>query len=394
MSLNETVSAERVHISLFGLRNAGKSSLVNALTGQSLAVVSPVKGTTTDPVKKAMELLPLGPVLLTDTPGLDDAGDLGALRVEKAKGTLAHTDIALHVVDALAGLTALDEAMLAQYKARKLPYLLVMNKADLLPDVPPDSGDTLYVSAATGQGIDKLKERLGAFAKTLHNEKRLIADLVDPGDTVVLVIPIDRSAPKGRLILPQQQVLRELLDCHCTALCCQPEDLPGVLHSLRVPPRLVVTDSQAFARVAPMVPDAVALTSFSILFARYKGNLQAQLQGAAALSALRDGDTVLIAEGCTHHRQCGDIGTEKLPKWIRQFSGAEPQFRFTSGGDFPADLSGVRLVVHCGGCMLNEQEMRHRLALAAQQGVPVVNYGMAIAHMHGILARAVRPLGA
>ncbi len=394
MSLNETVSAERVHISLFGLRNAGKSSLVNALTGQSLAVVSPVKGTTTDPVKKAMELLPLGPVLLTDTPGLDDAGDLGALRVEKAKQTLAHTDIALHVVDAVAGLSALDEAMLAQYKARKLPYLLVMNKADLLPDVPPDTGDTLYVSAATGQGISALKERLGAFAKALHNEKRLIADLVDPGDTVILVIPIDRSAPKGRLILPQQQVLRELLDCHCTALCCQPEELPGVLKNLRVPPRLVVTDSQAFARVAPMVPDSVALTSFSILFARYKGSLQAQLQGAAALSALHDGDTVLIAEGCTHHRQCGDIGTEKLPKWIRQFSGAEPRFRFTSGGEFPTDLSGVRLVVHCGGCMLNEQEMRHRLALAASQGVPVVNYGMAIARMNGILARAVRPLEA
>ena len=394
MSLNETVSAERVHISLFGLRNAGKSSLVNALTGQCLAVVSPVKGTTTDPVKKAMELLPLGPVLLTDTPGLDDEGDLGALRVEKAKGTLAHTDIALHVVDAAAGLSPLDEALLAQYKARKLPYLLVMNKADLLPDVPPDSGDTVYVSAATGQGIDKLKARLGAFAETLHNEKHLIADLVTSGDTVVLVIPIDRSAPKGRLILPQQQVLRELLDCHCTALCCQPDELPGVLDSLRVPPRLVVTDSQAFARVAPMVPDAVALTSFSILFARYKGNLQSQLQGAAALSALRNGDTVLIAEGCTHHRQCGDIGTEKLPAWIRKFSGAEPRFRFTSGGEFPADLSGVRLVVHCGGCMLNEQEMRHRLALAASQGVPVVNYGMAIAHMNGILARAVQPLGA
>ena len=393
MSLNETVSAERVHISLFGLRNAGKSSLVNALTGQSLAVVSPVKGTTTDPVKKAMELLPLGPVLLTDTPGLDDAGDLGALRVEKAKQTLAHTDIALHVVDASAGLSPLDEALLAQYKARKLPYLLVMNKADLLPDVPPDSGDTVYVSAATGQGIGALKERLGAFAKTLHNEKRLIADLVDPGDTVVLVIPIDRSAPKGRLILPQQQVLRELLDVHCAALCCQPEELPDVLNSLRVPPRLVVTDSQAFARVAPMVPDEIALTSFSILFARYKGSLQSQLLGAAALSALRDGDTVLIAEGCTHHRQCGDIGTEKLPAWIRRFSGAEPQFRFTSGGEFPVDLSGVRLVVHCGGCMLNEQEMRHRLALAASQGVPVVNYGMAIAHMNGILARAVQPLG-
>ena len=392
MSLNETVSAERVHISLFGLRNAGKSSLVNALTGQSLAVVSPVKGTTTDPVKKAMELLPLGPVLLTDTPGLDDAGDLGALRVEKAKATLGHTDIALHVVDAAAGLTALDEALLAQYKARKLPYLLVMNKADLLPDVPPDSGDTVYVSAATGQGIHALKERLGAFAKALHNEKCLIADLVDPGDTVVLVIPIDRSAPKGRLILPQQQVLRELLDCHCTALCCQPEELSGVLNNLRVPPRLVVTDSQAFARVAPLVPDSVALTSFSILFARYKGNLQSQLQGAAALSALHDGDMVLIAEGCTHHRQCGDIGTEKLPKWIRSFSGAEPQFRFTSGGEFPQELSGIRLVVHCGGCMLNEQEMRHRLALAASQGVPVVNYGMAIAHMNGILARAVRVL--
>lgn len=392
MSLNETVSAERIHISLFGLRNAGKSSLVNALTGQSLAVVSPVKGTTTDPVKKAMELLPLGPVLLTDTPGLDDEGELGTQRVEKAKQTLAHTDITLHVVDAAQGLTDLDEAMLAQYRDRGLPYLLVMNKADLLPDVPPDTGDTIYVSAATGQGIAALKERLGAFLPRLQKEKHLLADLVQPGDTVVLVIPIDRSAPKGRLILPQQMVLRELLDVHCSALCCQPEELSGVLGSLREPPRLVVTDSQAFARVAPQVPDSVPLTSFSILFARYKGSLPLQLAGAKALGTLRDGDTVVIAEGCTHHRQCGDIGTEKLPAWIRAFSGAEPTFRFTSGGEFPQDLTGVRLVVHCGGCMLNEKEMQSRLTRAAAQGVLVVNYGLAIAHMHGLLARAVEPV--
>ena len=392
MSLNETVSAERIHISLFGLRNAGKSSLVNALTGQSLAVVSPVKGTTTDPVKKAMELLPLGPVLLTDTPGLDDSGDLGTQRVEKAKQTLAHTDIALHVVDAAQGLTDLDEAMLAQYRDRDLPYLLVMNKADLLPTLPPDTDDTVYVSAVAGQGIRTLKERLGAFLPRLQREKHLLADLIDPGDTVVLVIPIDASAPKGRLILPQQMVLRELLDFHCSALCCQPEELTGVLKSLREPPRLVVTDSQAFARVAPQVPQHVPLTSFSILFARYKGNLQQQLAGAKALETLRDGDVVLIAEGCTHHRQCGDIGTEKLPAWIRAFSKANPAFRFTSGGEFPTDLSGVRLVVHCGGCMLNEKEMQSRLSRAAAQGVPVVNYGLAIAHMHGLLERAVAPV--
>ena len=392
MSLNDTVSAERVHITLFGLRNAGKSSLVNALTGQDLAVVSPIKGTTTDPVKKAMELLPLGPVLLTDTPGLDDAGDLGALRVKKAAAALAHTDLALHVVDAAQGLTDLDEAMLAQYRDRGLPFLCVMNKADLLPETPPDTDDTLYVSAMAGQGIAALKQKLGEFAPQLQKEKRLLADLVDPGDAVVLVIPIDASAPKGRLILPQQMVLRELLDCRCSAVCCQPEELAGVLCGLREPPRLVVTDSQAFARVAPLVPEEIALTSFSILFARYKGDLAQQLEGARTLETLRDGDTVLIAEGCTHHRQCGDIGTEKLPAWIRAFSGAEPAFRFTSGGEFPQDLLGVRLVVHCGGCMLNEQEMQSRLARAKAQGVPVVNYGLAIAHMHGLLARAVRPV--
>ena len=392
MSLNETVSAERVHITLFGLRNAGKSSLANALTGQDLAVVSPVKGTTTDPVKKAMELLPLGPVLLTDTPGLDDAGDLGAKRVQKAAAALAHTDLALHVIDASAGPSPLDDAMLRQYRERGLPYLCVMNKADLLPVWPEDTEDTIFVSAATGQGIDRLKQRLGAFAPQLQKEKRLIADLVAPGDCVVLVIPIDASAPKGRLILPQQQVLRELLDVHCSALCCQPEELSGVLSALRVPPRLVVTDSQAFSRVAPQVPREVPLTSFSILFARYKGSLPQQLAGAKTLETLQDGDAVLIAEGCTHHRQCGDIGTEKLPAWIRAFSGSNPAFRFTSGGDFPTDLSGVKLVVHCGGCMLNEQEMQSRLQRAEAQGVPVVNYGLAIAHMHGLLGRAVRPV--
>ena len=392
MSLNDTVSAERIHITLFGLRNAGKSSLVNALTGQPLAVVSPIKGTTTDPVKKAMELLPLGPVLLTDTPGLDDEGDLGAKRVQKAAAALARTDLALHIVDAAAGLTPLDDAMLARYREKAIPFLCVMNKADLLPVWPEDSDDTLYISAATGQGVEKLKRRLGAFAPQLQKEKRLIADLVRPGDTVVLVIPIDASAPKGRLILPQQQVLRELLDAHCSAVCCQPAEVAGVLKNLREPPRLVVTDSQAFARVAPLVPEEIALTSFSILFARYKGNLAQQLAGTKALSALRDGDTVLIAEGCTHHRQCGDIGTEKLPAWIRSFTGAQPRFCFTSGGEFPEDLSGVRLVVHCGGCMLNEREMQSRLSRAAAQGVPVVNYGMAIAHMNGILARAVRPV--
>lgn len=394
MSLHDTVSAERVHIGFFGRRNAGKSSLVNAVAGQPVSIVSDIKGTTTDPVKKAMELLPLGPVLLTDTPGMDDEGDLGAQRVEKAKRILAGTDIAVLVADGTVGLTEEDVALLSLLQERRTPYLVVFNKCDLMDGRPPAvPDDALFVSALTGDGIEALKARLGAFAETLKNKKTILADLVEQGDTVVLVIPVDAAAPKGRLILPQQQVLRELLDRRCAAVCCQPETLSAVLEELRAAPRLVVTDSQVFPRVAAAVPIDVPLTSFSILFARYKGELAHLTQGAKALGLLRDGDRVLISEGCTHHRQCGDIGTEKLPAWIRAYCGADPVFSFTSGGDFPTDLSPYKLIVHCGGCMLNAAEMRARTERAAAAGVPMVNYGVAIAQMHGILDRSLAPLG-
>lgn len=391
-NLNETVSAERVHISFFGRRNAGKSSLVNAIAGQEVSIVSEVKGTTTDPVKKAMELLPLGPVLLTDTPGYDDEGGLGEKRVQKARETLARTDIAVLVADATLGLTEADKELLALFNERKLPYLIIFNKSDLTDDKNAADRDSLTVSAKTGEGIAALKERLGAFAETLKNDKKIVADLVNPGDVVILVIPIDGAAPKGRIILPQQQTLRELLDCHCTALCCQPEELPGVIANLKTPPALVVTDSQAFGRVDKMLPREIPLTSFSILFARYKGELRQLMQGAQTLRQLKDGDKVLIAEGCTHRRQCGDIGTEKLPRWIEGYCGAKPDFSFTSGTGFPQNLNEYRLIVHCGGCMLNEAEMKDRLRRAAQAGVPTVNYGVAIAAIHGILDRAMEPL--
>ncbi len=389
MGLNETVSAERLHIGFFGMRNAGKSSLVNAVTGQQLAVVSDVKGTTTDPVKKAMELLPLGPVVIIDTPGLDDEGELGKLRVAKTKQVLAQTDIAVLVVDGTAGLSARDEALIAQFEARKLPYLIAYNKADLLADRPALGENARYVSAATGEGIHALKEALGAFAASRKPPKLLIADLLNPGDVVVLVTPIDESAPKGRLILPQQLTIRDIIDAHATALVCQPEELTATLAALAKPPRMVITDSQVFGRVSADLPDGIPLTSFSILMARYKSDLTALVQGAAVLRELRDGDRVLIAEGCTHHRQCNDIGTVKIPGWIEQFSGAKPTYTFTSGGEFPDDLSAFRLIVHCGGCMLNEAEMQSRLARAAEAGVPMVNYGIAIAQMHGILARSL-----
>lgn len=385
MSLNETVSAERVHIAFFGKRNAGKSSLVNAVTGQSLAVVSDVKGTTTDPVKKAMELLPIGPVMIIDTPGFDDEGDLGEKRVQKTREVLAKTDVAVLVVDAAVGIGAEEEAFLALVKEKGTPSITVWNKADLVTV----RTDALYTSTVTGEGVTALKEALGALAKTKENTRRIVSDLLHAGDTVVLVTPIDASAPKGRLILPQQQTIRDVLDAGCIALVTQVEQLPATLAALREPPRMVITDSQAFGRVTPLVPEHIPLTSFSILFARYKGDLLTQVEGAAALSKLRDGDRVLISEGCTHHRQCGDIGTVKMPAWIEKFSGAKVEYVFTSGGEFPSDLLPYKLVVHCGGCMLNESEMRHRIAAATAAGVPVVNYGVAIAHMHGILRRSL-----
>lgn len=392
MSLNDVVSAERLHISFFGMRNAGKSSLVNAVTGQDLSVVSDVKGTTTDPVRKAMELLPLGPVVIIDTPGFDDVGMLGELRVKKARKVLAQTDVVILVVDAEKGLQAEDEELLSMVKERKLPYLIAMNKADLLTDAQrEDRGRTsvLYVSALTGEGVYELKEAIGRIMPDLSAEKLLIADKLQPGDTAILVIPIDESAPKGRIILPQQLVLRELLDHHMMAYICQDTELAGTLASLKKKPAVVITDSQAFGRVSKVVPSDILLTSFSILMARYKGNLRQLTEGAAALGALKNEDHVLISEGCSHHRQCGDIGTVKLPAWIKAFCGAEPSYAFTSGGDFPEDPSQYRLVIHCGGCMLNEKEMKHRLSVAEGAGVPVVNYGIAIAQMHGILRRSL-----
>lgn len=390
MSLNETTSGERLHIAFFGRRNAGKSSLVNAVTGQSLSVVSDVAGTTTDPVKKAMELLPLGPVMIWDTAGFDDEGDLGALRVEKTREVLAKTDIAILVTNAAEDALYPDEAaFLEDLKKRKTPYIHVKNKSDLSENKQSDTADILYASAVTGEGIEVLKERLGALAKQKQNNKRIVADLLNPGDIVVLVCPIDEAAPKGRLILPQQQTIRDIIDAGCSAFVCQDTELPGVLSALKAPPRMVITDSQAFGRVSKMVPTTIPLTSFSILFARYKGDLLSQVRGAAALSTLSDGDRVLISEGCTHHRQCGDIGTVKLPAWVKKFSGADVDITFTSGGEFPSDLSPYKLVIHCGACMLNETEMQNRIARTKEQGIPICNYGVAIAHCTGILRRSL-----
>ena len=391
MSLNEVVSAERLHIGFFGMRNAGKSSLVNAVTGQQLAVVSDVKGTTTDPVRKAMELLPLGPVVIIDTPGLDDEGELGLLRVKKAKEVLTKTDIAVLVVDCTVGLSPLDEDLVRSFRERKVPYVIVHNKADLLSGQPELGKDSCYASAVTGAGIHELKETLGAFAQAKKNPKVLVSDLLEPGDLVVLVVPIDESAPKGRLILPQQLTIRDILDHHAIAVTCQDTEVKATLAALGKKPRLVITDSQAFGKVSRDVPQDIPLTSFSILMARYKGDLPTVIRGAAALSQLQDGDHVLISEGCTHHRQCNDIGTVKLPHWIEEFSGAKLRYTFTSGGDFPEDLSEFAAVVHCGGCMLNEKEMTHRIRKAAAAGIPIVNYGIAIAHIHGILRRSIAP---
>ena len=390
-NLNSIPSADRIHIGFFGLRNAGKSSLVNAVTGQSLSVVSNVAGTTTDPVKKAMELLPLGPVVIIDTPGLDDEGMLGELRVQKAREVLATVHIAVLVVDATRGMTELDNTLVSLFEERKLPYIIALNKCDLLPTAPAAEGVRYPVSASTGAGVHELKEAIASHAKGLGNTRKLVADLLSPDDLVVLVIPIDESAPKGRLILPQQNTIRDILDSHCTVVACQDTELKKTLSMLAVKPRLVITDSQAFGRVAKDIPDDIPLTSFSILFARYKGDLPSLVRGAVALSTLKDGDKVVIAEGCTHHRQCGDIGSVKIPRWVEQFSGAKPVYTFTSGGEFPHDLSDYKLIIHCGGCMLNEKEMAHRMEIAEQAGVPMVNYGVAIAHIHGILKKSLAP---
>ena len=392
MSLNSIVSAERPHIAFFGRRNAGKSSVVNAVTNQKISVVSDTLGTTTDPVQKAMELLPLGPVVIIDTPGFDDEGALGALRVERTREVLRKTDIAVLVVDGCVGLTDADKALIREFDERRLPRLIVYNKSDLAGSAVPAGDGEIAVSALTGEGIEALKERLSVIVRDEEKEKRIVADLIRPGDTVILVIPIDGAAPKGRIILPQQQTLRELLDHHASVICCQPEELRSVLAGLTKKPALVITDSQVFGRVGRDTPADIPMTSFSVLFARYKGSLEGLMRGAQALGTLKDGDRVLISEGCTHRRQCGDIGTVKLPAWIEGFSGAKPVFTFTSGGSFPDNLSAYRLIVHCGGCMLNEKEMQFRQQAADAAGVPMVNYGIAIAKMNGILDRALEPL--
>ncbi len=393
MSLNNTPSSERLYIGFFGMRNAGKSSLVNAVTGQKLSLVSNIKGTTTDPVKKAMELLPLGPVVIIDTPGLDDEGALGEMRVRRAKDMLSSVHIAVLVVDASKGMSDEDKSLAAEIESRKLPLVIAVNKADLLGSVPENEGDVIYVSAETGYGVNELKEKLAGLSKTAKSHKKILADIVGKNDAVLLVTPIDESAPKGRLILPQQQIIRELLEIGAVTMIVQTEEINTALQNIRNKPKLVITDSQAFGKVSKLVPEDIMLTSFSILFARYKGDLGTVVGGADKLSHLSDGDRVLISEGCTHHRQCKDIGTVKLPDWIRKFSGKSLEFTFTSGGEFPDDLSEFALVVHCGGCTLNENEMKNRLEKCRCQSVPVTNYGTAIAEMNGILRRSLEVFG-
>ena len=390
MSLNGTVSAERIHIGFFGLRNAGKSSLVNAVTGQSLSLVSDVKGTTTDPVKKAMELLPLGPVVVIDTPGIDDEGDLGLMRVEKARQVLRYTDIAVLVTEAGTSLLPAELALLDQFRQRQIPYIIVYNKCDLLDAVPAAETNEIYVSALKGTGIQELKELMGHAAESEKKEKKLVADLLQPGDLVILVTPIDESAPKGRLILPQQMVLRDVLDAGAMAMVCRETELKQTLESLAPDrkPRMVITDSQVFGYVSKIVPEEIPLTSFSILMVRYKGDLEAAVHGAAQLAHLKAGDRVLISEGCTHHRQCNDIGTVKMPGWVEKYAEPGVKFDFTSGGEFTEHPEDYQLIIHCGGCMLNDREMQHRTRLAAEAGVPMTNYGIAIAQMHGILKRS------
>lgn len=385
MSLNDTPSGERVHIGFFGKRNAGKSSLVNAVTGQELSVVSEIKGTTTDPVSKAMELLPLGAVVITDTAGYDDTGTLGEMRVRKTKQILNRTDIAVLVVDSTTGLSDCDNELIELFKIKNIPYIIVYNKSDI-KNVPRGTNE-ISVSAVTGHNIYELKEMIARLYVT-ENKKYIVRDLINPEDVVILVTPIDESAPKGRLILPQQQTIRDILDSNAMALVTKEFQLAETLKKLPAP-KMVITDSQAFGYVSKIVPENIPLTSFSILMARYKGFLETAVKGASALKSLNDGDTVLISEGCTHHRQCGDIGSVKLPALLKKFTGKNLNVKLSSGRDFPEDLSEYKLVIHCGGCMLNEREVNFRMKSAIDQNVPFTNYGIAIAMMNGILKRSI-----
>ena len=400
MGMNQTPASERVHISFFGKRNAGKSSVINAVTGQDLSIVSSVMGTTTDPVYKTMELLPLGPVMIIDTPGIDDEGELGALRVRKSYQVLNKTDIAILVIDSTIGKTEEEFALIHRFHKKKIPYLVVYNKIDLLSNeeikdlaMSVRPGEVL-VSASSNMNIYELKEKIASLKPEDTHKYPLIQDLIEPLDLVILVVPIDKAAPKGRLILPQQQTIRDILERGALSLVVRDTELKEMLEHFRaqgIRPRLVVTDSQAFARVSRDTPEDITLTSFSILFARYKGELETQLKGVSSLSSLEDGDRILISEGCTHHRQCGDIGTSKIPDWIRNYTGKKPVFEFTSGTEFPEDVSSYKMVVHCGGCMLNEREMKYRIACCQDQGVPITNYGILIAQITGILKRSLGP---
>ena len=397
-NLNQTPSANRTHIGIFGKRNAGKSSLSNAITGQNYAIVSDVLGTTTDPVLKSMELLPLGPVVIIDTPGLDDEGELGALRIQKAYQILNKTDIAVLVIDASSGVTKEDSEILKRIHEKEIPCVIVVNKSDICPncnleDLPlPDSDSAILVSSKTGEHIHELKELLAQQASQDTIQKSIVADLLNPLDFVVLVVPIDSSAPKGRLILPQQQTIRDILEAKASAIVVQETELTETLNSLGKKPKMVITDSQVFKKVSAVTPDDILLTSFSILFARYKGNLKTLVDGASALDSLKNGDRILISEGCTHHRQCDDIGTVKLPNWIRSYTKKEVEFEFTSGTEFPLDLSSYKMIVHCGGCMLNEREMKYRLKCAEDAKIPITNYGTCIAYINGILERSLEPV--
>lgn len=398
MSMNQTPASERVHIGFFGRRNAGKSSVMNAVTGQDLAVVSDVRGTTTDPVYKSMELLPLGPVVMMDTPGIDDEGELGALRVRKSYQVLNKTDAAVLVIDGGVGVTPEDKALLKRIREKKIPYVIAVNKKELaapdalkkiVDELSSEDGEIIAVSAATGEGIDELKEQIAAAADTEEPERYIVRDLLKPSDMAVLVAPIDKAAPKGRLILPQQQTIRDILEADAVSVVVKETELKNILGQFQNKPKMVITDSQAFEKVAADTPEDILLTSFSILFARYKGDLAAVVKGVTALDTLEDGDAILISEGCTHHRQCDDIGTVKLPRWIREYTGKEIRIETTSGTEFPDDLTKYKMIVHCGGCMLNEREMKYRLKCAEDQGVPMTNYGITIAYMKGILKRSV-----